>query len=199
VAPRARLFDLIAKTPSLDWLLLTKRPQNMVRLAPASWADRWPGNAWAGTTIEDEERLAERAPHLFKVPAPVKFYSMEPLLESVDISDYLVVGGPDWVIVGGESGPGARPMHLSWVRNIVHDCLENGVAPFVKQYGEQPYDWTPDGLREDVNPRLVFEPQWSRPVKLKEKKGGDIDEFEPMLRVRQVPGYADVDGIEVRS
>lgn len=88
-APRARLFALIESTPWLDWLVLTKRPENMVRLAPASWAERWPANVWAGCTVENQAMAHERIPALLRIPAAVRFLSMEPLLGPVDISEYL--------------------------------------------------------------------------------------------------------------
>lgn len=84
-APRARLFSLIEATPWLDWLLLTKRPEEMVKRAPASWARAWPANAWAGCTVENQEMAEERIPHLLRVPAAVRFLSCEPLLEELNI------------------------------------------------------------------------------------------------------------------
>lgn len=84
-APRARLFALIEQTPWLDWQLVTKRPENMMRLAPAAWANRWPLNVWAGCTVENQRAAAERIPHLLRIPAVVRFLSMEPLIEAVDL------------------------------------------------------------------------------------------------------------------
>lgn len=86
---RARLFALIEQTPELDWLLLTKRPEKMLRLAPASWAGGWPSHVWAGTTAESNDTLWDRARHLLRVPARVRFLSCEPLLEEVDLRPYL--------------------------------------------------------------------------------------------------------------
>ena len=82
---RADLFDLIARTPFLDWLLLTKRPECMTRLAPSTWADRWPPNVWALTTVENQEQAEIRVPELLKVPARVRGLSIEPLLGAVDL------------------------------------------------------------------------------------------------------------------
>lgn len=84
-APRARLFALIEETPELDWLLLTKRPENMPRLVPMSWRDRWPSHVWAGATAENMEMLRARAEWLRIVPARVRFLSCEPLLEELDL------------------------------------------------------------------------------------------------------------------
>lgn len=84
VGERAALFKLIEETPALDWQLLTKRPENMARLAPRSWETRWPDNVWAGVTAENAEQLARRAPYLRQIPARVRFLSCEPLLGPLD-------------------------------------------------------------------------------------------------------------------
>src|SRR5579872_1330822 len=164
-----RLWALIEATPNLDWLLLTKRPENIERLEPESWNKRWPANAWAGTTVEDRLRVEKRIPYLLRVPTTVRFLSCEPLLEGIDISFWLrryllhakdgrwmhntypeagTTGGTwlrgiDWVIVGGESGHGARPMHPDWARSLRDQCVAAGVALHFKQWGnwaEIPYD-----------------------------------------------------------
>ena len=86
VEPRARLFRLIDATPNLDWLLLTKRPENIRRMVPPEWLESWPAHVWVGTTVEDQKRADQRIPHLLDVPARVRFLSVEPLLESVDLT-----------------------------------------------------------------------------------------------------------------
>lgn len=154
-AARARLFDLIERTPWLDWLLLTKRPENMPHLTPKEWASRWPANVWAGATAENEEMLDFRAKHLRHVPAVVRFLSCEPLLEPISVGPYLtryerVDGYPrstitrhqwiDWVITGGESGTKARRYHVQWARNIIEECDEAGVPVFHKQLGANAWD-----------------------------------------------------------
>ncbi len=98
-AERARLWELIEATPWLDWQLLTKRPQNVLRLAADSWLSAWPSNAWVGTTVEDQQRADERIPELLAVPAPVRFLSCEPMLGPVDIERYLYLMG------AGTTGP----------------------------------------------------------------------------------------------
>lgn len=136
---RLRLWCLIEATPHLDWLLLTKRPENMERLEPESWNKGWPANAWAGCTVEDRKRK-ERIDHLRKVPAGVRFLSVEPQLEDLGTVD---LTGIHWVICGGESGHGARPMHPDWARSLRDQCLAAGVAFHFKQWGEWaeiPYD-----------------------------------------------------------
>lgn len=155
----ADLLGLIHATPSLDWLLLTKRPQNFhsrieAALEPASWPGRsryvrdWlqgtpPANVWIGTTVEDQQRADERIPALLEIPAPARFLSCEPLLGPVDITH--IRKGDDqwfprqhiqWVICGGESGPKARPMHVNWARSLRDQCATGGVPFFFKQWGE---------------------------------------------------------------
>lgn len=157
------LFSLISATPNLDWLLLTKRPENIDTLWPGIYhpkaqgilqdcpppgAKNWP-NIWLGTTVEDQEHV-ERARQLVKVPAIVHFLSCEPLLERIDLHDafYRLVRHAndehdsvplenriDWVIAGGESGAGARPMKLDWARTIRQQCAEAGVPFLFKQWG----------------------------------------------------------------
>lgn len=137
--PRARLWALIKETPWLDWLLLTKRPETVMRLAP--WGHNWPSNVWIGTTVEDQQRAAERLPILTEIPAVVRFISAEPLLGHVDLTTWLP--SLDWVITGGESGAKARPSSPSWFTSIMNQCMAADVAFHFKQWG----DWAPgDGV-----------------------------------------------------
>jgi protein gp37 len=145
IEARARLMVLIAKTPHLDWLLLTKRPQNIGRMVPPSWyANGFPSNVWIGTSVEDQAAADERIPHLIEVPARVRFLSCEPLLGPVDLRDFIGWHPSDipddslihWVIAGGESGANARPMHPEWARSLRDQCQDAGVAFFFKQWGE---------------------------------------------------------------
>jgi len=140
VEPRARLRRLIAKTTALRWLILTKRPQNADRLMLAASLAMdgpvWPSNVWLGTTVESRRYADERIPELRKVPAAVRFLSIEPLLEDLGVLDLTGIG---WVIVGGETGSGARPMHPAWARSIRDQCVAAGVAFHFKQWG----DWAP--------------------------------------------------------
>jgi protein gp37 len=136
---RARLWALIEATPNLDWLLLTKRPDLVARLAP--WGNDWPPNVWLGTTVEDQDYAEERLPHLTAIPAAVRFISAEPLLGPVDISPW--GARLDWVITGGESGPRARPSSPSWFMALMNQCMAADVAFHFKQWG----DWAPgDGV-----------------------------------------------------
>lgn len=137
---RNKLWDLIEATPNLDWLLLTKRPQNVKRLA--GWTDNWPENVWLGTTVELQKRADELLPHLAAVPAKVRFISAEPLLGPLDLEPYLAES-IDWLITGGESGPKARPASPAWFRSLLTQCMANDVAFHFKQWG----DWAPgDGI-----------------------------------------------------
>lgn len=196
-APRARLFDLIVATPHLDWLLLTKRPENVRRLATAAAASlgllldefMLAPNVWLGTTVEDQARADERVPILLDTPAAVRFLSCEPLLGPVDLSEGLWLGprmGPqrtrvDWLIVGGESGPHARSMDLAWARTLVEQGRAAGVPVFVKQLGARPYVEVKNGAW------LFGAPPLRDPRPMRDRKGGDPDEWPADLRVREVP------------
>lgn len=184
---RRDLFNLIAQTPNLDWLLLTKRIGNAAAMIeetnfPKNREWPWP-NVWLGATIVNQEEADRDIPKLLAVPAAKRFLSMEPLLCSVDISRWLdptgihcmdvcldssyvkrndveifknesneieplcphcgipaswtgYDEGIDWVIAGGESGPGARPMHPDWPRSLRDQCAAAGVPFHFKQWGE---------------------------------------------------------------
>ncbi|KGV79278.1 phage Gp37/Gp68 family protein [Burkholderia pseudomallei MSHR4375] len=159
---RMDLFRLIGDTPNLDWLLLTKRIGNVPTTLREIGVDRLPDNVWLGATIVNQEEADRDIPKLLAVPARVRFLSMEPLLGPVDISRHLDycekldkhgisrrAGGQhikcdkhcgiSWVIAGGESGPGARPMHPEWARDLRDQCAAAGVAFHFKQHGE----WAP--------------------------------------------------------
>jgi len=212
VEPRARLAYLIGRTPNLDWLLLTKRPENIARL----WiTDVVPPNVWLGTTVEDQERADERIPKLLLSPAAVRFLSVEPMLGPVDLSLWIPTleveretrkpgeDFVDWVIVGGESGPGARPCAIEWIRDVVRQCREAGVPCFVKQLGgnavvnyyddakrslyesngwewPDPIDWNCD---RDGQPPLNARVR----VRHRDPKGGEPREWSDDLRVREFP------------
>lgn len=135
---RDELWDLVERTPHLDWLLLTKRIDAADDLLPGRWLDGgWPANAWFGVSVENQEYALKRVPLLLKLPAPVRFISAEPLLGPVDLSRWL--NKLHWVIVGGESGLSSRPMHPTWARNIRDQCSEAKVSFFFKQWGHYRY------------------------------------------------------------
>lgn len=231
------LLETIHATQNLDWLMLTKRPERWIGRLEAvlkfafdnemtenkrheaffDWINFWvnggiaPSNVWIGTSVEDQQRSDERIPELLKIPANVRFLSLEPLLGEVDLA--CVPGYPlsiyreastvtehysqvsfkregrglckitsqskiDWVIVGGESGPKARPCNIGWIRSVVKQCEKAGVPCFVKQLGSNPVDiYTPS---DSAVPETVS-------MTLKHPKGGDLSEWPCDLRVRQFP------------
>ena len=124
----ARVFRVMQETPRHSYQLLTKRAERMASLTNRL---KVPDNVWCGVSVENEAYV-ERIDGLRKVPARVRFLSIEPLLGPIPS---LTLEGIHWVIVGGESGPGARPMAPEWVREIRDECLERGVPFFFKQWG----------------------------------------------------------------
>lgn len=183
-AARLRLWALIEATPNLDWLLLTKRPQNVMAMIPDSWRAGMPQNVWMGCTVENQQAAEDRMLWLFKIPATVRFVSQEPQVGPVDWNrievgrkvesparvyyDALSAGKLHWIIVGGESGHNARPFDLAWARQTVAQCKAAGVPVFVKQLG--------------ANPWLDGQPYW-----IVSKKGSSMSEIPPDLKIREVP------------
>lgn len=181
---RERLWTLIEATPMLDWQLLTKRPENMNRLAPERWRHRWPDNVWAMATAEDTAHYFKRVRHLERVPARIRGISYEPAIGPLDFEDgpqddestmgrWLDLTAIQWVIVGGESGPGARRFDIVWARKVIEQCRMAGVAVFVKQMGANP----DNSAQEDG--ALVAAHTTG--------KGDDPDEWADDLRVREFP------------
>jgi protein gp37 len=159
--PRARLWDLIDRTPDLDWLLLTKRPENIARAVP--WGDKWPANVWLGTTAENQRWAEKRIPILLQFPAVVRFISCEPLLGPLTLGPWLKGRRHiDWVIAGGESGHKARPMNPDWVRSLREQCNGAAVHFHFKQWGH----WAPDDGSEPPALRRVRLLDGDAPVSL---------------------------------
>jgi len=129
---RRDLFALIRDCRRLDWLLLTKRPQNIPKMLPADWGEGY-RNVWLGVTAENQEWFDRRWKDLQNISAVIKFISYEPAVGPLRLPKHGPF--PDWLISGGESGGGARPMKPRWVRDIIADCRLRGVAPFHKQWG----------------------------------------------------------------
>jgi protein gp37 len=180
---RADLFELIAATPNLDWLLLTKRIGNVGNMLPVpfDFEKQYP-NVWLGATITSQAEADRDIPKLLALDATVRFLSMEPLLGPVDLSivackpcptsngalsmdpstgayeccsrcDFTGIGdewGIDWVIVGGESGPGARPMDPDWARSLRDQCAAADVPFLFKQWGE----WAPNWFNDDAGIKI---------------------------------------------
>ena len=173
---RQNLFRLIDFTPELDWLVLTKRPENVQPMIEslhlAHTLHRT--NLWLGASVSDQRTADVWTERLLECRdlAPVLFLSVEPLLGPVDLGlrnwgpNVAEYSGPriDWVIIGGESGPKARPCNVAWVRSIVADCREAGVPVFVEQLGAD--------------------------ARLRDKNGGDPSEWPEDLRVREFPRVA---------
>lgn len=123
-----RVFDVMAKVSQHQYQVLTKRPEVALRYAKDL---PWPKNVWLGTSVENA-LYTHRIRTLQKIPAKVRFLSVEPLLGPIP---RLPLRGIHWVIVGGESGPGARPMDAAWVRQLRDQCLAKSVPFFFKQWG----------------------------------------------------------------
>jgi len=176
---RLRLFQLIEDTPRLDWLLLTKRPQNVSKLAV--WGSEWPDNVWLGTTVELQKRADELLPYLEQVPAKVRFISAEPLLGPLQIQRWLGTT-INWVITGGESGAHARPASPEWFRDLHLQCMEKSVAFHFKQWG----DWAPGDGENLPRARRVLASDGTEMVKVGKKQAGrvlDGKEWDQLPRV----------------
>jgi len=155
---RSELWDVIEQCTSLDWQLLTKRPQRILRCLPVWWHRRMPEHVWIGTSIENQEMADLRVPELLRVPARVRFLSCEPLLERIDLR-IAAFNGTDsierltdigWVIVGGESGSGHRPMAIEWAQSLREQCRVAGVPFFFKQVSASRPGQGADALGEVV-------------------------------------------------
>jgi protein gp37 len=156
---RDDLWFLIHGTPELDWLLLTKRPQNIRKMLPdprtgiQEWGSGWP-NVWLGTTCGDQGEYDRNWPHLRDIPAAIRFISHEPALGCLWDFDTTAGSAPDWVIVGGESGPKARMMDVEWARTTQRNCRTLGIAFFMKQMtGKAPI---PEDLMVREFPRAMI-------------------------------------------
>lgn len=202
---RDRVFAVMRETPQHTYQILTKRPQ-LMRYYIQAWGlapgRRWPlPNVWLGVSVEDQQSAVDRILNLLRTPAAVRFVSYEPALGPLHLHHVRACRRSesgtwiDWLIVGGESGPGARPCKVQWVRDVVRDCDDQGVACFVKQMGAVVVD------RQD---RIAgrYDDEWpvNTPVNtsvridgqirmvLNARKGDDPSEWPPALRVRQYPG-----------
>ena len=180
-------WDIIRSRPDLKWQILTKRPERISECLPDDWGTGW-DNVWIGVSVENELSM-NRIQYLFHSQIKVKFLSVEPIIKKIDLTDAqygnrlwnplsgIVDGEPsynigklDWVIVGGESGNDNgkykyRPSELIWYKDIVEKCVENGVPVFMKQLGTH----------------------LSKHLGLKDRHGGNINEFPEYLKIRQFP------------
>ena len=214
-----RVFATMANAPRHTFQILTKRPKRMLNFfmemslveAPlilTRSAGKWPlPNVWLGVSVEDQKTADERIPLLLKTPAAVRFVSYEPALGTVDFrwggaslpefAPHRPLPTVDWLIVGGESGPGAWPCDLAWIRSAVRQCKESGTAAFVKQAGSTPVDsdricgtFSPFDARSIARTAALGLDPENPPnlVLLKDRKGGDPSEWPEDLRVREFPG-----------
>lgn len=225
---RANALAFMAEHAEVDWLLLTKRPENVARMVPPEWLERgtwswenkWPAHIWIGTTVEDQKRAEERVPHLLRLNAKVRFLSCEPLLGPLIFKKSWLIcergcegseiftdnptghwgsrfpytdaarpscycqkcgyalkglGWISWVICGGESGAGARPMELEWARSLRDQCTNTSTKFFFKQWGE----WMPED--EECIPAVM--------AKVRKKNSGrelDGEEWNEVPKVEVV-------------
>ena len=153
-----QVFNVIKNAPQHTFQVLTKRADRMTEFLETIYV---PDNAWIGVTVENKKHGIPRIDSLRKVNAEVRFLSIEPLLEDLGKLD---LSGIEWVIVGGESGPRARPMKPEWVENIKVQCEKNNSLFFFKQWG----GWGADGVKraKKANGRLLFGKTWNGMPKL---------------------------------
>ncbi len=192
-----RMYQFMSELQD-KWAKTTRNGQRVVGFGNAGMGVKeslvpWPlSNVWLGVSVENQPTADERVPLLLQTPAAVRFVSAEPLLGSIRFGVSLhgnwigpekwEWGSLDWVIVGGESGPDARPCDIEWVRSIKDQCAKAKVACFVKQLGShvvlEPMEFPPAVVRNSAAlPR----------VKTKHRKGGDPEEWPEDLRVREFP------------
>lgn len=137
-----KMLDVMASRPQHTFQILTKRPERavaLVRLAREEWQghlkrqDLFPDNVWFGVTCENQKLLDKRLPILMQIPAKVRWLSVEPMLGPIRLPENC---GVDWIVVGGESGPNARPMNPAWARSLRDQCRNQAIPYFFKQFGE---------------------------------------------------------------
>jgi protein gp37 len=188
----AEVLRVAWKLPRHTFQFLTKRADRMQRMVSGmmeKWAEpeeQPPTWMWFGVSVESQKYADERIPLLLQTPAAVRFLSVEPQLEAVDLTRILghhgcgcihdkYDGRISWVICGGESGPHARPFNLAWAESLKEHCKAAGVAFFMKQVGSKP-EWPNEFWKGLL------------PPKMSDRKGGDPSEWPESLRVREFPG-----------
>lgn len=166
-----RLLGAMSLAPKQTFQLLTKRPeiaQGMI----SQWCrvmnrDSLPENIWLGTSAENQAYFQSRLPWLLKTQVQVRFLSLEPLLGPIRFTKQDLSNDIRWIIIGGESGPHARPLDTQWVRDILEQCRQASIPAFVKQLGSH----------------------WAQQVQAKDRKGGEPGEWPPDLRIRMFPDH----------
>ncbi len=155
---RAEAWDVMRQAPQHTYILLTKRPERIIECLPGDWSTGWP-NVWLGVSVEDQTVADERIPVLLGVPAAVRWLSCEPLLGPINLGLLGAVPGScpyslvseriHWVVAGGESGPGHRPMDMAWARSLRDQCEEGGMPFFFKQDADFRNEQRPWIVEED--------------------------------------------------
>lgn len=204
----AEVLRVALKTPRHTFQFLTKRAERMqrtVNFAQEHWGVKFGEHMWFGVSVEDQTYADARIPFLQDTKCAVHFLSVEPMLAEVNLSLYLqpdcvafngisgegtYIHGIDWVICGGESGPGARPFNLAWAESLLTQCQSAHVPFFMKQLGSKPFLRREQGPTETKLPggsmrfaSLVYEST----IPLRDRKGGDPLEWPEHLRVREFP------------
>lgn len=228
-----RVFNSMFDAPHHTYQVLTKRAARMAEFVKRHYPNGLPSFIWLGVSVENQEYAEKRIPLLLEAPAAIRFLSVEPLLGPVNLGNWLTGSADcsdcgrgisfdedgccsmcgadadlhypiDWIIIGGESGRGARPCHVEWIRSIVRQCRAAQTACFVKQLGANVIDRNDagfDGNEEDswdlegdfdaieYDPNGFHEEYQGAPVRirLRDPKGGDIEEFPKDLRIREFP------------
>jgi protein gp37 len=200
----AEVFAVMAACPQHTFQVLTKRAERMLEWTQwaGQYVERWPlPNVWGGVSVEDQGTADKRIRVLLRADWAVRFVSAEPLIGPVHLGPTL---GLHWVIVGGESGPGARPFDLQWARSLVRQCSDAGVACFVKQIGSRPFDssrfdiWDVHGFVGYGHGLSYEEAQKTAAmyvggsvghgrVLIDDRKGGDPRRWPEEIRVREFP------------
>ena len=189
---RADAWDVIRRTPQHSWQILTKRPERIMQCLPDDWGAGW-DNVWFGVSVEDQKRSDERLEIFRDIPAKIKFLSVEPLLSSVDLSNWFVPAlkirhlrgtapAVDWIIVGGESGNETGPWkyrncEIEWIESVAQQCHKANIPVFIKQLGTA----------------------LARRHGMKDKTGADINEWPrelfqnlPTMDVQEFPRVGDM-------
>ncbi len=172
---REDAIALVNQCPNLDWMMLTKRllPHPELGITPdrlldmfAPWREQWPEHVWFGHTLANQQEADLTLAAIAQIPAPIRFISHEPFLGPIDYADYGDV--LDLVILGGESGGKSRMCDLDAMAKTIASCRAAGIKVFIKQLGAKP----------------IYHHQ---PLKLKSRKGGEMDEWPAEFRVREMP------------
>jgi len=200
ITARMDLYKLIEDTPNLMWVLITKRPENLHCVLPCSWLDDCcPDNVCLCVTVESQEQIG-RIDTMTRVPALYYAVSHEPALGPLDLTTVTSACWLNWIITGGETGPGARPMHPDWARADRDAAKANGVPFFFKQWGE----WLPGHPREWWERGEHSLPGWiwwhDKSLSAGADKGWvEIDKTTIAQRVGRKRAGALLDGIEHRE